>query len=78
MVMEFYPNDEYGRNVTNWWAPTLLLLGNLIGTAGFRDIEIWKLDENPKAEARCRGFAKGWKRGRPKRSAGDAAGTGIR
>jgi tRNA (mo5U34)-methyltransferase len=72
MVMEYYPDDQYGRNPSNWWVPTLLLLGNLIGSAGFRDIEIWKLDETPRTEPRCRGFAQGWKRGRPNRAAAGA------
>ncbi len=65
MVMEFYPGNEYGRNNTNWWVPTLMLLGNLVGSAGFRDVDIWKLEENPKSEPHCRGFAQGWKKGRP-------------
>lgn len=65
MVMEFYPGNEYGQNHTNWWVPTLLLLGNLVGSAGFRDVDIWKLAESPKTEPHCRGFAQGWKKGRP-------------
>lgn len=65
MVMEFYPGDQYGRNHTNWWIPTLVLLANMIGSVGFRDIEIWKLFEKPETLAHCRGFAKGWKKGRP-------------
>ena len=77
MVMEFYPGDEYGRNPTNWWVPTLLLLGNLVGSAGFRDIDIWKLEENPTTEPHCRGFAQGWKNGRPSHmDAGQFASTG--
>jgi tRNA (mo5U34)-methyltransferase len=65
MVMEFYPGDQYGRNHTNWWVPTLVLMGHMVGAAGFKDIDIWKLEEKPMAEPRCRGFARGWKKGRP-------------
>jgi tRNA (mo5U34)-methyltransferase len=65
MVMEFYPGDQYGRNHTNWWAPTLMLLGNMVGSVGFRHVNIWKLAENPTNLSLCRGFAQGWKHGGP-------------
>ena len=66
MVMEFYPGAEYGRNNTNWWIPTLMLLGNMVGSVGFRDVDIWKFEEKPTQTPHCRGFAQGWKKGRPK------------
>jgi tRNA (mo5U34)-methyltransferase len=79
MVMEFYPGDQYGRNHTNWWVPTLMLLGNMIGSAGFRHVDIWKLVENPTDLSLCRGFAQGWKRGGPADvAAGQIASSGPR
>jgi len=67
MVMEFYPRSEYAQNDSNWWVPTLKLLANMVGSAGFKDVEAWKLAEKPINLAGCRGFAKGWKvrRARP-------------
>lgn len=60
-VMEFYPNSEYGNNVTNWWAPSLSCLGLLTMAAGFEDVEVWKLTDNPQELAHCRGFCHGTK-----------------
>lgn len=59
MVMEFYPDKQYGNNATNWWCPTLHCLGHMLRAAGFVDVEGWKLTNSPDHVARCRGFAKG-------------------
>ncbi|MEX1108565.1 MAG: DUF1698 domain-containing protein [Dongiaceae bacterium] len=75
MVMEFYPRSEYGQNDSNWWVPTLKLLAHMIGCAGFKHVEAWKLAEKPANLAECRGFARGWKIRRPK-SSGPAAISG--
>ncbi len=61
MVMEFYPNDEYGGNHTNWWVPTLHCLGHMVRAAGFQDTKFWKLTDKPSQIAECRGFAHGRK-----------------
>ena len=61
MVMEFYPADEYGQNHSNWWVPTLAVLAHMVGSAGFKDVEAWKLRSKPADLSHCRGFAKGWK-----------------
>jgi tRNA (mo5U34)-methyltransferase len=60
MVMEFYPGKEYGNNETNWWAPTLFCLMNMIKASGFTDGEVWKFT-NPQQLSMCRGFVKGKK-----------------
>ncbi|TFG41723.1 MAG: tetratricopeptide repeat protein, partial [Syntrophobacterales bacterium] len=59
MVMEFYPHDEYGSNQSNWWAPTLYCLLNMMDTAGFTDCRGWKLMDAPTELSHCRGFAYG-------------------
>ncbi len=64
MVMEFYPNDEYGGNELNWWAPTVNCLVHMLAAAGFAECRGWKLAEPPKAFVQCRGIAHG-KRRRP-------------
>ncbi len=61
MVMEFYPDKQLGDNSTNWWAPTLDCLGHMVRTAGFVDVQCWKLTESPTDIPLCRGFAKGTK-----------------
>ncbi|CAG7633927.1 tRNA U34 carboxymethyltransferase [Paenibacillus solanacearum] len=61
MVMEFYPNNEYGNNHTNWWAPTLQCMAYMVNAAGFKDVEGWKLIDNPKELPHCRGFVAGKK-----------------
>jgi tRNA (mo5U34)-methyltransferase len=58
MVMEFYPNKEYGSNETNWWVPSLLCLANMVYAAGFSDVNFWKLTEKPETLSVCRGFIK--------------------
>jgi tRNA (mo5U34)-methyltransferase len=60
-VMEFYPNNEYGGNDTNWWAPSLSCLGLMTMAAGFHDVEVWKLTTTPQHVSQCRGFAHGVK-----------------
>jgi len=62
MVMEFYPDDQYGGNHTNWWAPTLQCLGHLVRSAGFAQVQGWKLVRSqPDHLALCRGFVRGRK-----------------
>lgn len=61
VVTEFYPNSELGGNVTNWWSPTLACLGLMVMSAGWEDVEVWKLTDNPTEVPHCRGFAKGVK-----------------
>jgi len=60
VVMEFYPGKEYGNNETNWWAPTLYCMMNMIKASGFENTEGWKFT-NPESLQLCRGFAKGRK-----------------
>lgn len=61
MVMEFYPESQYGGNDSNWWVPTLFCLGQMVRSAGFDQVSIWKLTEQPGNLSQCRGFAKGAK-----------------
>jgi tRNA (mo5U34)-methyltransferase len=60
MVMEFYPSKQYANNETNWWAPTLVCLMNMVSAAGFEKVQGWKFD-NPSEVAFCRGFVRGEK-----------------
>jgi len=62
MVMEFYPDDQYGGNQTNWWAPTLQCLMHLVRAAGFEQVEGWKLSSSPQKVFECRGFVHGVKK----------------
>ena len=62
MVMEFYPRKEYGDNDSNWWAPTLHCLMNMVVAAGFHECQGWKLVEKPQELSHCRGFAHGKKK----------------
>lgn len=60
MLMEFYPDDQYGNNHTNWWAPTIHCLGHMVRSAGFQCVDGWKLvDKTPEHLAHCRGFVRG-------------------
>lgn len=59
MLMEFYPTREYGNNDTNWWAPTVTTLAQMVHAAGFETVQCWKLTESPKTLPQCRGFASG-------------------
>jgi len=61
MVMEFYPDDQYGANPTNWWVPTLHCLAHMVRAAGFAHVEGWKLTDNPQHVSLCRGFVRGRK-----------------
>lgn len=59
MVMEFYPGRQYGNNETNWWVPTLACLGYMVKSAGFEDVQGWKLTDSPADLSQCRGFVRG-------------------
>ncbi len=61
MVMEFYPDNQYGNNHTNWWAPSLACLVHMLKAAGFSQCRGWKLMSHPKDLPGCRGFAHGRK-----------------
>lgn len=62
MVMEFYPDDQYGANKTNWWAPTLHCVAHMVRVAGFTaDVQGWKLTDQPQHVSQCRGFVMGRK-----------------
>ena len=61
MVMEFYAQDQYGQDATNWWVPTLACLGHMVNSAGFPYLAAWKLVEKPPDLAHCRGFIRGSK-----------------
>ena len=56
MVMEFYPESQYGNNDTNWWSPTLQCLAQMVRSCGFGEVKAWKLTDQPPALAFCRGF----------------------
>lgn len=62
MVMEFYPEKQYGSNDSNWWSPTLTCLMHLVKAAGFDQVEGWKLTPNPRELHQCRGFVHGVKK----------------
>lgn len=62
VVMEFYPDSQYGNNDTNWWVPTLACLGHMVRSAGFGDVQGWKLTDTPQGVSQCRGFVRGDKR----------------
>jgi tRNA (mo5U34)-methyltransferase len=61
MVMEFYPSKNYGDNESNWWAPTLNCLANMVAAAGFTNLQAWKLADAPEHVSQCRGFVSGQK-----------------
>ncbi len=65
MVMEFYPGNNYGNNWSNWWAPTLNCLANMVAAAGFSNVEAWKLMNKPLNPASCRGFVRAIKQDMP-------------
>ena len=56
MVMEFYPEKQYGDNDSNWWVPSLLCLAKMAKAAGFINCRSWKLTKSPESLAHCRGF----------------------
>lgn len=62
IVMEFYPDDQYGNNAANWWSPTLMCMAQMVRAAGFPNSEGWKLTVSPPQELpHCRGFVRGRK-----------------
>jgi tRNA (mo5U34)-methyltransferase len=61
MVAEFYPNNEYGGNATNWWVPTVNCLAQMVLAAGFDEAQGWKLTEKPREMPHLRGFVHGRK-----------------
>ena len=58
-AMEFYPGAELGNMPTNWWAPTLRCLAQMVRAAGWPEINAWKLTDEPKNPSQARGFVKG-------------------
>ena len=61
VVMEFYPEDEYAENASNWWVPTLECLARMTKTAGFKSVVGWKHSEEPQILDQCRGYVCGVK-----------------
>lgn len=60
MVMEFYPESEYGGNAANWWVPTLHCLAHMVRIAGFPTVQARQLTTAaPIHVALCRGFVMG-------------------
>lgn len=57
--MEFYPDDQYGLNHTNWWVPSLRCAHAMVEQAGFKNVESWKLCSQPNQLSRARGYIKG-------------------
>lgn len=55
--MEFYPGEDYGKNPSNWWVPSLACLTAILEAAGYSDIQTWKLVDQPGQVSDCRGFA---------------------
>lgn len=58
MLMEYYPERQYGNNPANNWSPTLQCLGLMVRSAGFPEPEGWKLEDRPRRLSLCRGFVK--------------------
>lgn len=61
VVAEFYPEDQYGQNLTNWWVPTLGCLGLWVRAAGFHNIQGWKLIGPANDAKYLRGYVTGEK-----------------
>jgi len=59
MVMEFYPENQYGNNDTNYWVPTLHCFGHMIRSTGFDKVDGAKLVEKPTGPPYCRGIVTG-------------------
>jgi tRNA (mo5U34)-methyltransferase len=53
---EFYPGSEYGANPSNWYVGTLKAWVAMVQSAGFKNVESWKLTEKPDSLAVARGF----------------------
>lgn len=60
-VVEVYPGDQYGRNPSNYWVPTLSALGCMLQISEMKNIDTWKLQTSPSGLECCRGFACGTK-----------------
>lgn len=56
IVAEFYPDDQYGQNKGNWWAPSLGCMAAMVKAAGFHNVQMWPLTESPTQISECRGF----------------------
>jgi tRNA (mo5U34)-methyltransferase len=54
---EFYPNDEFGKNSSNWWVPSLSCLAGWLQATGWSNVQTWPLTEYPMHLAHCRGYA---------------------
>jgi tRNA (mo5U34)-methyltransferase len=62
MIMEFYPQNEYADNPSNWFVPTLQCMAHMVRAAGFqKEIAGWKLTNEPTELSHCRGFVRGRK-----------------
>lgn len=65
VVMEFYPDSQYGNNESNYWVPTLHCLGQMVRSAGFAHVDGGKLTENPEILPHCRGIVTGRREQKP-------------
>ncbi|KKN81132.1 hypothetical protein LCGC14_0323510 [marine sediment metagenome] len=64
-VMEFYPTDQLGKRATNWWAPNLKCLMNMVAAAGFGQVRCNLLTKDPQAPAHCRAMVRAVYTGKP-------------
>jgi tRNA (mo5U34)-methyltransferase len=55
---EFYPEDQFGKNQSNWNAPTLKCVDAWLRGTGWGKVETWRLTPYPLNLSQCRGFAK--------------------
>jgi len=58
-VMEFYPSDQLGKRNTNWWAPNIQCLVNMMASAGFGELDYKTLTDQPRALGHCRAMVSG-------------------
>lgn len=56
MLCEFYPEDQYGQNASNWWVATLRCWTEMVRSAGFTDVRSHRLCDRPKHVSQARGF----------------------
>lgn len=64
-ILQFYPQNEYGGNHTNWFVPNMSALANMIHVCGFDKVYGWKLIDNKEEVtnmALARGFCKALKK----------------
>lgn len=54
---EFYPENQFGNNDSNWWVPTLTCLEAWLKSTGWGNVQTWKLTDYPTHVAYCRGHA---------------------